>query len=156
MASRGPGAPVPPTLIFVVGFLAGLWWDGQSPWPIQTAGSSTVRLAVGTGVCAFGLWLFGEGLMTFARLRTGIMLQRAATRVVTSGPYQWSRNPMYVSFVAIYLGGALIANTVWPMILLPVVITALAFFVIDREERYMRRTFRSEYDAYCRRVQRWL
>ena len=84
------------------------------------------------------------------------MLQQAATRIVTTGPYRWSRNPQYLAFVAMYLGASILANTIWPLVLLPVVIAALHWLVIQREEPYMHRTFRDEYRAYCRRVHRWL
>ena len=147
---------MPPTLIFASGFLAGLWWERGSTWPLQTHGALWIPITVAYALMAFGLVIFVAGLRTFARQRTGIMLQQAATRVVTSGPYQWSRNPQYIGFTALYLGCAVLANTVWPLIALPAVLAALGFFVIDREERYMRRTFRGEYDAYCRRVHRWL
>lgn len=151
----GPGAPLPPTLIYVVGFLAGWWLEQVSP----LAGGELPHVAVRTigwvGVVA-GTALFGWGLLTFARQRTGIMLQQAATHVVSVGPYRWSRNPQYVAFTAIYVGLAMAYGLIWPLILLPVVILLLTVAVIAREERYMRATFGAGYADYCRRVRRWL
>jgi protein-S-isoprenylcysteine O-methyltransferase Ste14 len=63
---------------------------------------------------------------------------------------------MYVGFVAMYLGAALLANSVWPLLLLPVVIITLESLIINREERYLRSVFGAEYEEYCRRVGRWL
>ena len=54
-------------------------------------------------------------MATFARAQTGIMLQSPASQLVIIGPYRWSRNPMYVGFVAMYLGFALLMNSVWPL-----------------------------------------
>ena len=156
MQLRGPGVVVPPTLLFIAGFVAGVWWHQADPWFMQTTGESSFRLLAGTLIVAAGAAVFWTGLWTFARMRTGIMLQRPATRVVTTGPYRWSRNPQYVAFVAMYFGASVLANTIWPLVLLPVVIVALHGLVIRREEHYMHRTFRDEYRAYCQRVHRWL
>src|SRR5512134_3651007 len=99
-AGKGPGTPVPPTLLFVAGLAAGLWWDRRDPWPVQAGDPSAALVFIGSLLLAGGAALFVSGLVTFARARTGIMLQHAATRVVTTGPYRWSRNPQYVSFVS--------------------------------------------------------
>ena len=152
---RGPGMSVPPTALFVGAFWLGVWWDGRQPWPIDLTLGGALTI-VGVLLVAAGAALFVAGLVTFARVRTGIMPMNAATAVVESGPYAWSRNPQYVAFVAIYIGATLVANSIWPFFLLPVVIGALHLLVIAREERYMRRAFPHEYSAYCRRVRRWL
>lgn len=154
--SSGPGAPVPPTLIYVAGLIGGLWWHRLNPLPIDPRGAGMISVVAGSILIGLGAALFWSGLETFLRFRTGIMLQRAARLVVTSGPYRWSRNPQYVAFVAIYLGASILANSAWPLLLLPAVVLAMNGLVIAREERYLRRTFSDEYDAYCRRVQRWL
>ena len=146
---------VPPTALFAGGFWLGVWWDGRLAWPIDLAAEPAL-FAAGAILVAAGFALFVVGLATFARARTGIMPQQAATAVVDAGPYRWSRNPQYVAFVAIYIGATMMANSVWPLFLLPVVVGALHAFVIAREERYMRRTFPHEYGAYCRRVRRWI
>lgn len=152
---RGPGTPFPPTLLFVLGFLAALWLNNAVPLGIGGPDLETLRVAAGVAGLAGGAALFWWGMGTFAG-RTGIMLQRPARQLVTFGPYQFSRNPMYVGFVAMYFGLSLLANTVWPLVLLPAVVGLLVWIVISREERYMRATFGAEYDAYCRRVRRWL
>lgn len=155
VTGSGPGASVPPTLIFVAGFLLGWWIDTRAPLGDEGEPSALVRL-IGWGATAAGSWLFLWGLATFSRVRTGILLQRPATRVVDLPPYSWSRNPMYVAFTAIYVGLALVVGAWWSLILLPVVLGLLTWLVIRREERYMRTAFGAEYDAYCRRVRRWI
>lgn len=156
MSRRGPGAPIPPTLVYVAGFLAAWWLDGMRRFPVDGAGASGVQLALGGLMFAAGVWLFAWGLATFARVRTGIMLQQEATLVVEQGPYRFSRNPMYVAFTASYFGLALFVNAAWPIVLLPLVLIVLSVTVISREEQYMRSRFGDAYDAYCRRVPRWL
>jgi protein-S-isoprenylcysteine O-methyltransferase Ste14 len=155
-SDSGPGAPLPPTLIYVAGFALGWWLERAMPLVSGGTAVSGGVSALGWGLAAIGTVLFIWGLATFARLRTGIMLQRAATQVVAAGPYRWSRNPMYVAFTMMYIGVALALSLLWPLILLPVVIAVLTVAVIAREERYMRATFGAHYADYCSRVRRWL
>jgi protein-S-isoprenylcysteine O-methyltransferase Ste14 len=156
-ATRGPGTPFPPTLLFVLGLVCA--WPLHEAVPFQF-GSATVLTSWLTGLGAVilfaGTVVFWWGMATFAREQTGIMLQTPATRLVRMGPYRWSRNPMYVGFVAMYLGSALLMNSVWPLLLLPGVIIALEVLVITREERYLRVVFGAEYEEYCREVGRWI
>jgi len=152
----GPGVSIPPIPLFITGFVAGLWLDRTWPLPVQNDGWLAIATIVGWTVAAAGAALFAAGMMTFARAKTGIMLQRAATTVVTTGPYRWSRNPMYVSLIALYVGGALVANTIWPLAFLPIVVAALAILVVRREERYMQHMFDERYVAYTKQVPRWL
>ncbi|HEX6629907.1 MAG TPA: isoprenylcysteine carboxylmethyltransferase family protein, partial [Gemmatimonadaceae bacterium] len=81
---------------------------------------------------------------------------RPATRLATGGPYRLTRNPMYVSLAALYLGVALFANSWWPVALLPLVLLVVDRAVIAREERYLAAAFPDEYAAYRARVRRWL
>jgi protein-S-isoprenylcysteine O-methyltransferase Ste14 len=156
MSRRGPGGPIPPTLVYAAGFLLAWWLDSLRRFPVDGAGPSAAQLGIGGLLFATGLWLFIWGLVTFSRVETGIMLQQDATRVVEQGPYRYSRNPMYVGFTASYLGLALFVNAAWPIVVLPVVLIVLSTAVIAREERYMRTRFGADYEAYCRRVPRWL
>jgi protein-S-isoprenylcysteine O-methyltransferase Ste14 len=55
-----------------------------------------------------------------------------------------------------YFGGALIMNSGWALILLPVVMLALYSFVIRKEERYLSSAFPEDYASYRARVRRWL
>lgn len=151
----GPGAPFPPTLIYVAGFLIGWWLESRTSLRSGWTAPAAVEVA-GWCLVVAGALLFIWGLATFSKVRTGIMLQKAATRVVDVPPYSWSRNPMYVSFTAMYVGLALALGLWWPFLLLPVVIGVLTVAVIAREERYMRATFGSAYEDYCQRVRRWI
>lgn len=76
--------------------------------------------------------------------------------LVMDGPFRVSRNPMYLGSLAVAVGAALFAGT-WPMWLVPVVLFALQnFLIIPFEERSMRRTFGEAYDAYSKRIRRWI
>jgi protein-S-isoprenylcysteine O-methyltransferase Ste14 len=81
---------------------------------------------------------------------------RPASTLVITGPYRFTRNPMYLGAILLVLAFALWLGTWWPAILLPVVIVVVRRYVIAREERYMRRRFGAAYDDYARRVRRWI
>jgi protein-S-isoprenylcysteine O-methyltransferase Ste14 len=75
--------------------------------------------------------------------------------LVTAGPFAVSRNPMYEAWTAIYLGAALTMHSAWPVALLPGLL-ALVHDAVGREEQELRDRFGAAYDAYARRVPRYL
>jgi hypothetical protein len=75
---------------------------------------------------------------------------------VTTGPFRWSRNPLYLANLIIYVGTTLVVDALWPFVLLVPLIALLEWGVIRREERYLSRKFGAPYDAYRARVRRWL
>jgi protein-S-isoprenylcysteine O-methyltransferase Ste14 len=76
--------------------------------------------------------------------------------LVTNGLFAVTRNPMYLGMVLFCIGGALWMGR-WVMLLAPFLMFAVANWVfIPFEEAKMRRQFGDSFDAYCRRVRRWL
>jgi protein-S-isoprenylcysteine O-methyltransferase Ste14 len=76
--------------------------------------------------------------------------------LLTSGPYRFSRNPMYVAWTSISLGLALLVNSVWLVGALPLAFLYLHLAEIPREEASLEATFGEEYLSYKRRVRRYL
>jgi protein-S-isoprenylcysteine O-methyltransferase Ste14 len=81
---------------------------------------------------------------------------RPATALVITGPYRFTRNPMYLGMAAMTVALGLFLNTWWPILLLVPVLIAVRQFVIGPEERYLQRRFGAEYAAYMKRVRRWV
>ena len=81
---------------------------------------------------------------------------RPTSTLVTSGSYAFTRNPMYVSMALLTIACALFLNTWWTVLLLLPTLLIVQQFVVVPEERYLRRRFGAEYEAYTRRVRRWL
>lgn len=77
-------------------------------------------------------------------------------RLLTEGPFRYSRNPGYLSFAMIYAGLALLARSSWSVLLLPVVLAVIRLRVIEQEERYLKREFGEEYLIYKARTRRWV
>lgn len=153
------GVHFPPPLLFVVPFALGLVLHRWHRLTIVPAASlPLVRAVEVAGVVLMLAWAVGTATAfgKFLRARTSILPFRPSSALVTSGPYRFTRNPMYVSMAALYIGGALALNALWPLLLLPVVLVVVDRAVIRREERYLMRAFGAEYDAYRSRVRRWL
>ena len=101
---------------------------------------------------ALAIW----GVLTFRRAGTTVLPFRSAAAMVRDGPYRFTRNPMYVGMTLAYVGLALVFNTMWPVVALPLVLVALVRLVISREEEYLEAVFGDEYLGYKRDVRRWL
>src|SRR5262249_20687635 len=74
----------------------------------------------------------------------------------SSGPFRYTRNPMYVALMLLYVAGVLAIGNVWVAILLLPVFLALHYGVIIREERYLKAEFGGQYEEYQGRVRRWI
>ena len=155
-AHDSPGVPLPPPLLFVLGFLAGLLADGVVPLALLGPDRRGAAVWLGWGAIVSGLVVMLWGIGTFARSRTAVMPHLPASRLVTSGPYRFTRNPMYVGLTLAYAGIALLIDTAWPLLLLPIVLAVLFLVVVRREERYLERAFGERYRDYRRRVRRWI
>jgi protein-S-isoprenylcysteine O-methyltransferase Ste14 len=154
-APANAGVHFPPPFVYAIGigvsWLLGRW----IAWPITTGAPGTRKLAAAILVLVF-LALFVGALTAFRRAHTTLIPNRPATAFVTQGPYAFTRNPMYLSLVALYAAVALWLNSWWAFVLLPVVILVIDRAVIAREERYLGAAFPTEYGAYRSRVRRWL
>ena len=150
------GVRFPPPFLFVVGFVVG--WALDRYWralPLSRFAGSA-RVPFGWAALAVGVILAAWGVVTFKRANTAIVPHVGASRLVTHGPYRFTRNPMYTGLTLQYLGGSALINSAWPIILLPIVLLVLIKTVILREETYLRDAFGAEYTGYAASVRRWL
>lgn len=145
--------PVP--WVFVLAYLMGAGLEQAAPLAAGQGGVSGLR-AVGGIMFGLGAIVAAWGLLTFRRARTTTVPGRASSRLVTWGPYRFSRNPMYVGLSLAYLGEAGMLRQAWPVILLPLVLAYLNWTVIPVEESKLREVFAEDYERYRARVRRWL
>lgn len=149
---RSAGVIAPPPLIYLGGLGLGLLLDRWHPWPALPARLVT-PIALVLVVAAMVVL---PAIRAFGRAGTRPEPWKPTTALVTSGPYRWSRNPMYLGFALVYLGLAAWANSWWPILLFPLVLLTMQFGVIHREEAYLERLFGEEYRTYRARVRRWV
>ncbi len=142
--------PWPPILIAAT-IGSGLLLDQLAPLPMtrswQIIGGALVVLALLNDIwCALAL----------RRHRTTILPHRAVSTLVTSGPYSLSRNPIYVSHVALTAGVGMMLGNLWIVLLTPALVTALMRLSILPEEAHLARKFGPAFAAYAARTRRWL
>lgn len=97
----------------------------------------------------------GLVVVIWAVWATGRQAIESPTALVTDGPYRYSRNPMYLGWTAGYLGLSAVADTSWPLVLLPVVVAA-THWEVRREERALEARFGTDYRHYQDDVRRYL
>ncbi|HHM05070.1 MAG TPA: isoprenylcysteine carboxylmethyltransferase family protein [Gammaproteobacteria bacterium] len=81
---------------------------------------------------------------------------QATARIVTSGPFKYSRNPLYTGLLLAYLGLSVGTDMPWWTLLFIPTMFATRAVLIAPEERYLEHKFGQDYLAYKRAVRRWL
>ena len=154
--ARARGArvfPIPPPAYYGAAFAAAMVL--QRALPLDMPGRPTTAL-VGAGVLIAGLGLDLAGVVTVLAHRTTIVPHRPVAKLITTGIYRISRNPMYTGLAIMVAGGALLAGTWWPLLTLALALVAVTQLAIKPEETYLAQRYGSIYDGYRRSVRRWL
>ena len=162
-----PGVIAPPPLIYLGFLLAGwgLFTLGARPEVVEAgfgwlAASFDLEMPVRRGVALTlivgGLLLDGMAAGLFRRRGTAVEPWKPSTVLINEGPYRFSRNPIYVGFAITYVGLAIAMDSWVALLLLFPCLVVVDRFVIQREERYLVAKFGTDYEAYRRKVRRWL
>ena len=152
-AKTGAAVLVKPPQLFLTAIVSGLLL--QLLWPLTFNGSAaTILIGLSLISGSLGLMFWAEG--TFKRWETAVNPDNPVTTLVTSGPYRFSRNPMYLAFVLIQIGIGLALSSWWLFITLPPAWIMLRWGAIAREEQYLTEVFGDEYLDYKTAVRRWL
>ena len=150
------GVFVPPPLFYVIPLILAATLHSRRRWVISEGHLMVLTLA-GFSILATGIAIGLASVYNFRKADTTILpVGRPTTAIVESGPYRFTRNPMYVAMACAYLGLSLLLNNVWALVLLPLVLVVVDLAVIRREERYLTAKFGAPYREYCARVRRWL
>ncbi len=118
--------------------------------------NGSTALAVGLGVIGMSLGVMGVTQFRIAQTTPNPQALEKVSSLVTSGIYQYSRNPMYLGLVLILLGWAFYLSHFLAFVLLPVFILCMTRFQIQPEEQMMARKFGKTYQAYLNKVRRWI
>ena len=110
------------------------------------------NLALFTVPHALAIWAH----LTFRRHRTTVNPRGDVVVFMTDGPFRYTRNPMYLSLLPLYVGGSLLFQLPWAWIMLLPVFLALHFGVVIPEEKYLEDKFGEAYLRYKQHVRRWI
>lgn len=127
-------------------------------YPLPWIGSpmSDILFAVGCVMLAAVVAIDVSAMRTLAKAKTTLMPHRASEHLVTTGPYGFTRNPIYLANTMLVIGAGLVAGIVWfiPLALLAAFVTQK--LAIEREERHLEARFGKRYRDYMKKVRRWI
>ena len=142
-----------PPVIFLSALGLGLLLDWLFPAHCLLSQSWQVAGGILGGTGTFiGFW----GVRAFHRAGTNVRPDRPVTTLVTSGPFRYSRNPLYMALTVIYLGITLTSGSLWPLATLIPALAVVQWKIVRREEEYLESRFGNEYRAYKAQVNRWI
>jgi protein-S-isoprenylcysteine O-methyltransferase Ste14 len=105
-----------------------------------------------TGIAVGAAWM----VVTMKRARTPIHNSLTPTTLVETGPFRFTRNPMYLFGSIAYVGLALALVEPWSLALWPLVLVSTHYGVVLREEALLANQFGETYVRYKARVRRWI
>jgi protein-S-isoprenylcysteine O-methyltransferase Ste14 len=150
------GVRVPPPLYYLGGLAVGFAIEAMVGGPLfPRQAAPGYWLVPGAALITVGLVLCASAIVMVRRSGSSIRPDRPTTALVVRGPYRWTRNPMYVGLAILSAGIAVVANALWPLLMLIGVLGIVRRRVIAREEAYLERAFGREYRRYRDRVPRW-
>jgi protein-S-isoprenylcysteine O-methyltransferase Ste14 len=143
-----------PPIAWAVAVLAGLALNWLMPLPFVPAAVPAGWL--GAMAFALALALLAWAIVTITRAGSSVPTNLPTTTIVESGPYRFTRNPIYLGMFLGLIGLALAFDTLWLLLMLVPFALAIRYGVVGREEAYLERKFGDAYRGYRSRVRRWL
>jgi protein-S-isoprenylcysteine O-methyltransferase Ste14 len=148
-----PNIKFPPPLIFLIFLILGIGLNSFFPLPLFQGFLKIVLglifsfLAIIIG--AYSFWLFKKN-------KTEVFPWKPTSKIIKTGPYKYSRNPMYLSIVFLGIGLSFFLSNAWILgMMIPFLIT-IDRLVVRKEEEYLLKKFGSEYQDYLTKVRRWI
>lgn len=141
-----------PPILFLGALLIGLGLNYAWPLGLLLEGARwplAIGLVLVAGALAFTC------VKKFIAAGTNIPTNRPVNAIVTTGPYRYSRNPIYIALSLLYIGLSVACDSLWSLVLLGPTLLILTHGVIVREERYLAEKFGAEYTDYAEKVHRW-
>lgn len=142
-----------PPLVYMTSLASGAVMHLAMPLPFLPA---TLAGALGVPLVAVAIALFSYSVAQFRAAGTPVPARKPTTVIVRTGPYHFSRNPIYLAFSVFQLGIAISVNSVWLLATLVGAVALIHYVVIPREEQYLERKFGAQYLDYKAAVRRWL
>jgi protein-S-isoprenylcysteine O-methyltransferase Ste14 len=148
-----PGVIAPPPLILLGFLLLGLALDWLRPAPLFPAAA---QYAVGAVLIVLAGALAFSAIARFLRAGTNVPTRQPTTALVTTGPYRFSRNPIYTGMILLLLGVGVMVDSAWILTMAIPFALVIRYGVIAREERYLEAKFGESYRRFRASVRRWI
>jgi protein-S-isoprenylcysteine O-methyltransferase Ste14 len=111
---------------------------------------------IGALVFVLALALFAWAIVTITGAGSNVPTNQPTTTIVESGPYRFTRNPIYLGMFLGLIALAIVFDNLWLLLMLLPFALVIRYGVVAREEAYLERTFGEVYRGYRSRVRRWL
>jgi protein-S-isoprenylcysteine O-methyltransferase Ste14 len=147
------GVIAPPPLIYLGALAIGFGLDAAFGFGSLSA---AVAVPVGCALMVAGGVLAVSFVKAFQRSDTPLDPYTPSVKLVTDGPYRFTRNPGYLGMALACAGIAVVSDALWALVPIVGAVAVIDRGVIAREERYLERKFGAQYNAYRARVRRWL
>ena len=149
---HGPDVIAHPPIIYAAGlFVASML---ERLYPLLRL-ETNIHYTIGGAMIVAALVLAFVCFARFVKAGTQVPTSRPSTAIVTTGPYRFSRNPIYLALTALYLGIIVMDSNLWGVLALVPVLYLMTTGVIQREEAYLEEKFGQEYLDYKASVRRW-
>src|SRR5687768_5053135 len=143
-----------PPIAWLLTLLVGLALDWLVPLPFVPAGLPAGW--IGSAVFAAAVALLAWAIATMTRAGSNVPTSMPTTTIVDTGPYRFTRNPIYLAMFLGLVGLAMAFNSLWLLAVLVPFALVIRYGVVAREEAYLERKFDDAYRRYRSRVRRWL
>lgn len=147
-------AVVRPPIAWALAILVGLALNSLYPLPFlpESTPHALIGAALFAAAFAFAVWAIATIRGAGSRVETTM----PTTTIVSSGPYRFTRNPIYLAMFLGLIALAIGFDTAWILVMLLPFYLVIRYGVVAREEVYLERKFGSAYMGYKSSVRRWL
>lgn len=145
-----------PPLIVLVTLLLAFALDYFYPQGHMARTASGLRYLASGMALLCGVVLLGAAANEMRKAETNIPTWEPTLALATGGAYARSRNPIYLAFIVLLIGIALLFNSDWLLVLLVPFVLVIHYGVIRREEVYLLARFGAPYADYMKRVPRYI
>ena len=149
------GIRIPPPLYFFACLGFGLILEYFFPIHLLSI-SLLPRVIVGCAFALISLYFAVSGFIALIKNKTPFDTAKSTVKIVISGAYRFSRNPLYLSLLLLLFGIAFFMLSLWLFLTVPVLFILFLFKAVKPEENYLSQKFGKEYLAYSAKVRRWI
>jgi protein-S-isoprenylcysteine O-methyltransferase Ste14 len=150
---HGPNVRVHPPIIYAISILSGIGLNNF--WPLSMPFALHGRL-YGSMIIAVTILIAVWSLLHFHKHDTDVRPDKPDSALITSGPYRFTRNPLYIGLSLVQITTAVWLDNLWVLLLVVPSIIVITRYAITREELYLEQLFGQKYIEYKQRVRRWL
>ena len=143
-----------PPIAWALAVIAGLALEWLMPLPFMPF--SVAAGWLGGTLFVLALALFAWAIATVTRAGSNVPTNMPTTTIVQTGPYRFTRNPIYLGMFLGLVGLAMAFDSLWLLAMLVPFALVIRYGVVAREEAYLERKFGDAYRHYSARARRWL